>query len=129
MNNIADDVSVNIDGRALELLQQSRTETGRQLLVDHSATALLPPALKRISQICLSDMQQPQYWDALTWMLQVTRNLCAAGDAACTSFLQAGLLDTVIDLTDQHHCIFKGINALPCFLTSFPFVLAALNQH
>ena len=111
MNNIADEMDVKRDDRALELLQQSRTETGRQLLVDHSATALLPLAFKRISQICTSDMQQPHYRDGLIWMLQFTRNLCAAGDAACISLLQAGVLDTVFDLTDSYHGLDKGINA------------------
>ena len=108
MNNIPDGVDVNRDDRASKLLQLSRTQTGRQLLVAHSAAALLPPAFKRISQT--SDMQQPECRDALIWMLQLTRNLCAAGDAVCVSFLQAGVLDNVFALTDNHRGVDKGTN-------------------
>ena len=116
MNNIADELDVNTDNIASKLLQQSRTETGRQLLVDHSATALLPPAFKRISRMCTSDMQQPQYQDALIWMLQFTRNLCAAGEAACITLLQAGVLDSVFDLTDDYQGVVKSTNNTTCFL-------------
>lgn len=111
MSNIAHNVDVKKEDRASKLLQLSRTEAGRQLLVDYSAVALLPSALKSISEICTPDVQQPQHWDALIWTLQFTRNLCAAGDAACVSLLQAGVLDTVLDLIDKLQVSGKGVDA------------------
>lgn len=128
MSNIAGNVDVKKEDRASKVLQLSRTEAGRQLLVGYGAVALLPSALKSISQSCTSDVQQPQHWDALIWMLQFTRNLCAAGDAACVSFLQAGVLDTVFDLIDKLQATDKGVDALTSFLTIFSAV-SSPHQH
>lgn len=128
MNSIPDKLDVKRDDRASKLLQQSRVQSGRQLLVDHGATALLPPAFKRMSQICTSDMQQPQYQDALMWMLQFTRNLCAAGDAACVSLLQAGVLDIVCDLTDNRDVLDNGM-LFDMLLGMLPICAGSPQQH
>lgn len=109
-NIAAERVDAKQDGPAVQMLQQSRTQTGRQHLVEHSALALLPPALKRISQIYTTDVQQPQHQDALVWLVQFARNLCAAGDEACISLLQSGVLATVVELTDYSLHFNQGIH-------------------
>ena len=89
------------DNQLSILLQQSRTQSGRQLLLESGATQSLPAALKRMAHRYLADTLQSKQREMLVWLLQLARNLCAAGDAACFSLFKNGLLDDVLVMADK----------------------------
>ena len=90
------------------LLQHSRSEEGRQQLLNTGVANNLPSLLKfpksGKSEHPAGDLSRK----ALIWGLQLARNLCAAGEQAClplvqtvqTELLKTGLLKTVLVLLD-----------------------------
>ena len=82
------------------LLQHSRSEEGRQQLLNTGVANNLPSLLKfpksGKSEHPAGDLSRK----ALIWGLQLARNLCAAGEQACLSLVQTGLLKTVLVLLD-----------------------------
>lgn len=85
---------------ATALLQQSKFKEGRQLLLQSGAAVVLPPALEAWAAHHSASTCDSHHRQALLWGLQLARNLCAAGETACTLLLQTGLLKTVLSLLD-----------------------------
>ena len=80
------------------LLQQSKTEEGRQRLLQSGATSALPLALEPLTHDTRGYRSGCTNREAIVWGLQLARNLCAAGDTACKLLVQHGMLKTVLPL-------------------------------
>ena len=105
IQNLLADLAYGSDARQERqlpaLLQESKTHSGRQLLLDLGLIAYLPAALQSATQSYTGDAFQSQQRNVLVMMLQLTRNCCAAGNTACAPLLQGGTLDHVLLLTDR----------------------------
>ena len=92
------------DETALEnsalLLQQSRSREGRQQLLNAGVANILPSILEPSKTGKSEYVSGDQSRKTLIWVLQLARNLCAAGETACMSLVQTGLLKTVLVLLD-----------------------------
>lgn len=95
--SLGDEVAVK---NSVLLLQHSRSGEGRQQLLNTGVANILPSLLKfpknGKSEHPAGDLSRK----ALIWGLQLARNLCAAGEQACLSLVQTGLLKTVLVLLD-----------------------------
>jgi len=82
------------------LLQQSRSGEGRQQLLNIGVADILPSILEPPKRDMSEYISGNQSRKILIWGLQLARNLCAAGEQACLSLVQTGLLKTVLVLLD-----------------------------
>ncbi len=82
------------------LLQQSRSGEGRQQLLNAGVADVLPSILELPKSGKSKYPSGDQSRKTLIWGLQLARNLCAAGEQACLSLVQTGLLKTVFVLLD-----------------------------
>ena len=101
LKKVASGTGVQKDSQLSSLLQESRTQSGRQLLLENGAAQSLPSALKRMTHCCVTDTLEAKQRDMLLWLLHLVRNLCAAGDAACISLSKHGLVDDILLLADK----------------------------
>ena len=90
---------IAVENSAL-LLQQSRSGEGRQQLLNTGVARILPSILQSPKSGNSEYPPGDQSKEALIWGLQLARNLCAAGEQACLSLVQTGLLKTVLVLLD-----------------------------
>ncbi len=82
------------------LLQQSKSGEGRQHLLNTGVANILPSILESVKGGESEGVSGDQSSKTLIWGLQLARNLCAAGEQACLSLVQTGLLKTVFVLLD-----------------------------